>query len=151
MEHSLQINYNKKPIMNENRLVAIVSIPDSIKYYMEGFSSEYIYACLLSQGFILETKKACTFLSDYMVGTKTMSLQKLSLPSLTLCPSLPSTPVHNSCGLLLLMGCLHYCLTPSADWEACIGWPPSHPGSGGRGTFSISVHLWPTWARAQSK
>ncbi len=39
----------------------------------------------------------------YKPSTKTMSLQKLSLPTLALCLTQPSKPVQKSCGLLFLM------------------------------------------------
>jgi hypothetical protein len=65
------------------------------------------------------------FLVDYRVGTETM-------PSLTLCLSQPSTPIQNSHGLPLLMGCLQVCSIRTALLRAWVGWhllPDMGPGS----------------------
>ncbi len=52
-----------------------------------------------------------------MVGTNTTSPQKL-FSQHSLSSSEPSILVQNSRGLLLLMGCLHTCLIPTASLEA---------------------------------
>jgi hypothetical protein len=71
--------------------------------------------CCGSDQFLKQEKK-CHFY-NHIVGTKTMSLRKLSLPSRMLCLGQPSTSVHNSRSLILPMGCLHVCLIPTALFE----------------------------------
>jgi hypothetical protein len=87
-----------------------------------------------------------------------MTLQKLSLPSLTLCLSQPSAPVQKGCSLLLLMGCLQACLIPATETGAFIrlhslrevgGWEggtipmfvhnsgPHEPGSGQYSSYEV--------------
>jgi hypothetical protein len=63
---------------------------------------------------------------------------QVSLPTFTLCLCQPSTPIHNSHNLLLLMGCLHISLIPMLIGELVSGRvSPRHEVGGG--TFPVSV------------
>jgi hypothetical protein len=77
-----------------------------------------------------------------------MSPQRLSLPSLTPRLGQPSTTFQNSCGLILMMGCVHASLIPTGDGGARIG--QGLPGVGGGGAPSVHLQytqLLPAWAR----
>ncbi len=83
------------------------------------------------QWFFLKQENMHFFYND-KVGAKIISPQRLSPPSLTLCPSQPSTPIQNKHGIYLLMCCLHTCLIPAVPFRTWVGGhllPDVEPGT----------------------
>jgi hypothetical protein len=101
--------------------------------------------CCCHSDLFLKQEKTC-ILYNNKVGTKGFSLQRQSLPSLTLRLSQPSTPIRYSCCLLLLMDCLHACLILTVFLRAEGGISYQTRSESGHGACIYSLILARAWS-----